>query len=207
MSETQLNHARTVMLAWSAPTAAVRELAGSNGWRLAADWPRGQRMFRQLTWRTGSTAKLHYAEDHLSGNRFLLYVAETAEDLDALGAQIEAALPVETPAQVLDRLVAATEPSEIITVLLTYGAFSMNLSIRDDEELDPRLVPLIARLVEHPVKQVRRAAYHAAVGLSARWPEVAAPVLARQGAETDLADLLATIVDEIARRTAQGEPE
>ena len=201
MTEPNEDHRRTVVLAASARSAAIRDLAASNGWRLTADWPRGQRLFRQLTWRTGASAELNYAEDHLSGNRLLLYVADTVEDLDALAGQVEAVVPVETAEQVLDRLVAATEPSEIIAALLTYGAFATNQSVSIDGALDPRLVPLVTRLAEHPVKQVRRATYQATVGLSACWPEVAAPVLARQGADAELAELLTTIAGAIESRT------
>jgi len=189
MTDRQLGHLRTFALALHARTQAVRDLAGREGWEPLADVPRGHRAFRRLVWRMPG-CEAHYAEDHLSGSRVLTLGATSASSLDELASRIAAAVPLQDGHEVLDRLEAAEEPSEIIAALLTLGVFAVVFGQSVADSLGPRLLPLVTRLAGHPVSQVRRAVLITVSSMATRWPDLATPILARQDEESELADLM-----------------
>jgi hypothetical protein len=206
MTDREPEYMRTFALAPHAPTQAVRDLARREGWEPLADVPRGHRKFRRLIWRLPG-GEAHYAEDHLSGSRFLTFGANSAASaasLDALASLTAAAVPLQDEHGVLDRLEAAEEPSEIIAALLTLGDFVVVFGQSVADSLAPRLLPLVTRLAGHPVRQVRRAVLITVCSLVARWPDLAAPVLARQDEENELAGLMGVFAHVVGRPGGPG---
>lgn len=207
MGDSEFGHLRTFALAPHARTQAVRDLAGREGWEPLADLPRGHGAFRRLVWRVPSGGEAHYAEDHLAVSRFLTLGATSAASLDALTSLTAAAVPLQGGHEIVSRLEAAEEPGEIIAALLTLGdlAVAFRQSVADD--LGPRLLPLVTRLAGHPVRQVRRAVLIIVSSLTARWPELAAPVLARQNVEDELAELMNAFAVVVERRVGQASED
>jgi hypothetical protein len=197
-----------------APAQTVHGVAERESWQLIVDVPRGTRTLRWLAWRTVDEREVHYREDHRAGVRVLLLVAHTADGLTGLRASV-ADLPLWTEADLLDRVDQAEDPAVLVEWLNMLSGVRSGTEPEADRGadvavLDERWARVVARLADHPTRNVRRALLFTLANVVRYHPALAGPVLARRGEEHELGPLMdafASLAGRVAASIAAQSPD
>ena len=196
---------RSLLLTDDAEVTAIAELAAERGWPITYNNYSGHGEYAQTLWRVSEGTRLRYLEHHTSGTRLITVDGESEQEVTETAAAAAETVPVTRVDELLDFLTGATDPAPVELVRafrrLSAAHYIDRVTAAEPGPLDPRYLAAVERHAAHPHRQVRLTVMLVVDELSALWPELTAPIVARHGLETDHADLVEAFV-EVARPQA-----
>lgn len=194
-------HEQTLLLADHADPAGLTALAAELGWRLDFTEDFRRDGLGQRAWETEDATLVYELVHHDYGTRCVVVRGASADSTAPTAAAVAGAVPTVALETVLDALLTDEDPADLLHGLrLLQTAHDMARRTRAPRgPLDPRHATAIARLLGHPQRQVRLTAMLVADHLRPLAPELPALVVARQGVEeelTDLVDAFAAMAEE-----------
>ncbi|GLZ12850.1 hypothetical protein Acsp04_30850 [Actinomadura sp. NBRC 104425] len=182
---------------------ALEALAAARGWIRVDERPPGFFETGRQVWRAGDAVRVVYLESTELGARYVGAEGAAAEPVEEVFAAVAAVLPTVSADEVLAGLLAEPMPAprDLVRGLNRLAAFDLPaVESGGRRPEDPRYRQVAERLAGHPDRQVRRALLSAAAGLAAVRPELAEPILARRGEETELAHLVDAVAAAVEAR-------
>lgn len=196
MNTTTSAHKRILMLDESSAFTELESLATTSGWPLVGRFPQSYDASVEIQWRTDSGILLAYIEFHSDGARVLSLRGEDAEALDAVAATLADSLTVRDTAALLDALDRDLEPAALVRVWRELGLACAHS--HPDQPMSERLPDALAAALRHSSRQVRLRALLFTDALGGRWPELMDLVLARKGADAELAYVIDAFEQSLA---------
>lgn len=210
MSEAEPAIEQTIVLSEDAELDNLARVAADNGWPVAYTNYCSHGEYEQILWTTPSGGtRARYLEHHTTGTRCVSVYGDNADEVNQVVETVSAAVTPSTVDEILDELLADESPAPVAIVRgfrrLAIAHYVTRVHAHSAGPLDPRYVQAVERHVAHPHRQVRLSVMLVADELSTLWPELTAPIIARQGIETEHADLVAAFVELAQDRKGSSE--